>query len=223
MRITPPRSKPVSRKRTSDKFKNDIDHPRNDEYADRGDMNPEPGIDTAVPGAGVIPVFFIERDDIGNGITAVGQVTAVAGAGDHTIVETSSGSTESCGENLDGDLGSGSVRHHVSARPVVVSGLPDGTVVDVQASYHNSGVLRERIMQRNETAVGAASVVVATRYNAGTDGEPQPARFIFADEVGRWHRQSVDLCYHAFDSSIRVESIDSTGIIAKVCQQECTT
>ncbi len=66
------------------------------------------------------------------------HVTAVAGAFDHALYD-SGGTVYACGGNVNGDLGTG--RPGASSTPKMVSGLPQGQVVGLYASYNNSGAL----------------------------------------------------------------------------------
>jgi alpha-tubulin suppressor-like RCC1 family protein len=70
-------------------------------------------------------------------ISVPGQVTAIAGAGDHTLI-VSDGTLYECGGNGDGDLGIGSTTP--STTPVIV---PLSGVTQVFASWRNSGALMD--------------------------------------------------------------------------------
>ena len=65
-------------------------------------------------------------------------VTAIAGAFDHALFD-SDGTVYACGGNVNGDLGDG--KKKPSSTPVAVSGLGARKVVDLYASYNNSGAL----------------------------------------------------------------------------------
>jgi alpha-tubulin suppressor-like RCC1 family protein len=68
----------------------------------------------------------------------VRDVTLLAGASTHTLFDAG-GTVYSCGSNLSGDLGDGSTAG--SATPVKVAGLDGGAVVQLVASFANSGAL----------------------------------------------------------------------------------
>jgi alpha-tubulin suppressor-like RCC1 family protein len=70
----------------------------------------------------------------------VGPVSLTAGAGDHAVYDAG-GTVESCGTNLDDDLGAGTTGRRALATPVAVKGLPGGAVSDLVASFHNSGAV----------------------------------------------------------------------------------
>jgi hypothetical protein len=67
-------------------------------------------------------------------------VSVAAGAGDHGAYDVN-GVVESCGTNLDSDLGNGTAGRRTNPAPVPVIGLPAGTVTDLEASFHNSGAV----------------------------------------------------------------------------------
>jgi alpha-tubulin suppressor-like RCC1 family protein len=71
-------------------------------------------------------------------ITAFTNVTAVAGADQHTTYDEN-GILKSCGANTDGDLGDGKTAN--AQRPVAVSGLSGQGVTAVVSGYNNVGVL----------------------------------------------------------------------------------
>jgi alpha-tubulin suppressor-like RCC1 family protein len=66
------------------------------------------------------------------------DVTRLAGASTHTLFDAG-GTVYSCGSNLDGDLGDGSTASSIT--PVKVAGLDGGAVVQLVASFANSGAL----------------------------------------------------------------------------------
>jgi alpha-tubulin suppressor-like RCC1 family protein len=66
------------------------------------------------------------------------DVTLLAGASTHTLFDAAA-TVYSCGSNLDGDLGDGSTAS--STTPVKVAGLDGGAVVQLVASFANSGAL----------------------------------------------------------------------------------
>jgi alpha-tubulin suppressor-like RCC1 family protein len=66
------------------------------------------------------------------------DVTLLAGASTHTLFDAG-GTVYSCGSNLAGDLGDG--RKAGSRTPVQVAGLDGGAVVQLVASFANSGAL----------------------------------------------------------------------------------
>jgi alpha-tubulin suppressor-like RCC1 family protein len=66
-------------------------------------------------------------------------VTAVAGASNHALYD-SDGTVYACGQNLDGDLGDGSLSAGTT-RPARVSVLPGYAVTTLVASFANSGAL----------------------------------------------------------------------------------
>jgi alpha-tubulin suppressor-like RCC1 family protein len=66
------------------------------------------------------------------------DVTLLAGASTHTLFDAG-GTVYSCGSNLSGDLGDGSTAG--SRTPVKVTGLDGGAVVQLVASFANSGAL----------------------------------------------------------------------------------
>jgi alpha-tubulin suppressor-like RCC1 family protein len=65
-------------------------------------------------------------------------VSAVAGASNHALYD-SHGTVYVCGQNVDGDLGDGSMDS--TTKPVPVAGLPGYAVTALVASYANSGAL----------------------------------------------------------------------------------
>ena len=65
-------------------------------------------------------------------------VTALAGASNHALYDAG-GTVYACGQNVAGDLGSGSTRS--SNRPVRVAGLSGSHVIKLVASFANSGAL----------------------------------------------------------------------------------
>jgi alpha-tubulin suppressor-like RCC1 family protein len=67
-----------------------------------------------------------------------GTVNAIAGAGDHALY-SANGDVFACGENNGGDLGDGSTAG--SSRPVTVTGLQNGKVTSVYASWSDSAAL----------------------------------------------------------------------------------
>jgi alpha-tubulin suppressor-like RCC1 family protein len=71
----------------------------------------------------------------------ISHVVLTAGAGDHEIYVTSSGSVYECGADNHGDLGNGALSA-ASDTPELVKGLPSGLfVANVVASWSNTGIL----------------------------------------------------------------------------------
>jgi alpha-tubulin suppressor-like RCC1 family protein len=66
------------------------------------------------------------------------HVTAMAGASNHAVYDAG-GTVYACGQNVDGDLGDGSLGS--STTPARVAGLPDARVAELVASFANSGAL----------------------------------------------------------------------------------
>jgi alpha-tubulin suppressor-like RCC1 family protein len=66
------------------------------------------------------------------------HVTTLAGASNHAVYD-SGGTVYACGQNLEGDLGNGSMNGSTS--PVKVVGLGGSSVTDLVASFANSGAL----------------------------------------------------------------------------------
>jgi len=66
------------------------------------------------------------------------DVTQLAGAGDHSIVDAG-GDVYACGENHDGDMGTGTTKG--SSTPVAVQGMQGVSVAALVASCVNSGIL----------------------------------------------------------------------------------
>jgi alpha-tubulin suppressor-like RCC1 family protein len=66
------------------------------------------------------------------------QVTTLAGASNHALYDAA-GTVYACGQNLRGDLGDGRMRS--STRPVKVAGLNGLSVIQLVASFANSGAL----------------------------------------------------------------------------------
>ncbi len=66
------------------------------------------------------------------------DVTAVAGASNHALYDAH-GTVYACGNNGTGDLGDGSTRS--STAPVKVAGLDGSAVIELVASFGNSGAL----------------------------------------------------------------------------------
>jgi alpha-tubulin suppressor-like RCC1 family protein len=66
------------------------------------------------------------------------HVTAVAGASNHALYDAG-GTVYACGQNVDGDLGTGSTRS--SSKPVRVAGLGGSPVIKLVASFADSGAL----------------------------------------------------------------------------------
>jgi alpha-tubulin suppressor-like RCC1 family protein len=66
------------------------------------------------------------------------QVTALAGASNHALYD-SNGTVYACGQNLQGDLGTGSMAG--TTTPEAVSGLNGSSVTELVASFANSGAL----------------------------------------------------------------------------------
>jgi alpha-tubulin suppressor-like RCC1 family protein len=66
------------------------------------------------------------------------HVTAVAGASNHALYGAG-GTVYACGQNVDGDLGTGSTRG--SSKPVRVAGLGGAPVTKLVASFADSGAL----------------------------------------------------------------------------------
>jgi len=66
------------------------------------------------------------------------HVTTLAGASNHVLYD-SNGTVYACGQNIDGDLGDGSM--NPSTTPVRVAGLGGSSVTDLVASFANSGAL----------------------------------------------------------------------------------
>jgi alpha-tubulin suppressor-like RCC1 family protein len=66
------------------------------------------------------------------------HVTTLAGASNHALYD-SDGTVYACGQNLEGDLGTGSMTG--TTRPKQVAGLDGSSVTDLVASFANSGAL----------------------------------------------------------------------------------
>jgi alpha-tubulin suppressor-like RCC1 family protein len=66
------------------------------------------------------------------------HVTTLAGASNHALYDAD-GTVYACGQNVEGDLGDGSM--NASLTPVKVAGLDGASVTDLVASFANSGVL----------------------------------------------------------------------------------
>jgi alpha-tubulin suppressor-like RCC1 family protein len=66
------------------------------------------------------------------------NVITLAGASNHALYDAG-GTVYSCGQNLEGSLGDGSM--HNSTRPVLVAGLHGAVVTELVASFANAGAL----------------------------------------------------------------------------------
>jgi alpha-tubulin suppressor-like RCC1 family protein len=66
------------------------------------------------------------------------HVTTLAGASNHAVYDTN-GTVDACGQNVAGDLGTGSTRNATTA--VAVAGLNGADVTTLVASFANSGAL----------------------------------------------------------------------------------
>jgi alpha-tubulin suppressor-like RCC1 family protein len=66
------------------------------------------------------------------------HVTTLAGASNHALYD-SNGTVYACGQNLEGDLGTGSMAGTIT--PKKVAGLDGSSVTDLVASFANSGAL----------------------------------------------------------------------------------
>jgi alpha-tubulin suppressor-like RCC1 family protein len=78
-----------------------------------------------------------------NDVNVSEGIMNIAGAGDHTLVVTSSGALEACGGNGDGDLGNDSTTSSCTGTPIVCTPVtvPLTGVTSVYASWRNSAAL----------------------------------------------------------------------------------
>jgi len=72
-------------------------------------------------------------------LTALSNVVMAAGAGGHMLYLLADGTLEACGNNVDGQLGDGSLS--ASYVPATVTGLPPSPIVALSAGWRDSTVL----------------------------------------------------------------------------------